>query len=308
MHPAKTEVRFRDSRAVHQFVFHAVQRTLAASQANTGAAPAVSSSDDDNRLASSMAAHPAPASWNTAARQQSLRVDEPAVASYLAFAQSAQRLAATTQAPRDERPYFLPAANAETAPPLGYALGQLHGIYVLAQNAQGLIVVDMHAAHERILYEKLKNALDARSVATQALLIPAVFSAEALDVAAAEEFSETLAGLGFTVAAMGPTQLAVRSVPALLQNADPAELVRALLAELREHGSTQLFAARRNELLATMACHGSVRANRQLSTSEMNALLRQMEQTERADQCNHGRPTWTALSLADLDRLFLRGR
>jgi DNA mismatch repair protein MutL len=201
-----------------------------------------------------------------------------------------------------------PAPTHGEAPPLGYALAQLHGVYILAQNAEGMIVVDMHAAHERILYEKLKTALDGRQVSTQALLIPAVFNADALDVAAAEEHVEALHELGFDIAPMGPTQLAVRGVPALLQAADPAALARALLGELREHGITQLMAARRNELLATMACHGAVRARRLLSIPEMNALLRQMEETERADQCNHGRPTWTQVSMAELDRLFLRGK
>ena len=304
VHPAKTEVRFRDSRAVHQFVFHAVQRTLSSPIASPFATHEAIPAPTPTTPAPPAYAAPRPNFGNGAPRQESLRINEPATAAYYAFAETARPAASV--APASIIDTQAPADNA--APPLGYALAQLHGIYILAQNAQGLILVDMHAAHERILYEKLKNALNSRQIATQALLIPAVFAAEALDVAAAEEHAETLHDLGFDIAPMGPAQLAVRGVPALLQAADPAVLARALLAELREHGVTQLLAARRNELLATMACHGAVRARRQLSVPEMNALLRQMEATERADQCNHGRPTWTQLSMAELDKLFLRGR
>ena len=304
VHPAKTEVRFRESRAVHQFVFHAVQRTLAAPvQADAGpallerAAPAV---DAPQRPDFSHYAPP---------RQTTLGIAEPAAASYLAFARAAQLAERPAPVSAESAPQFAPAAPVDRdGPPLGYALAQLHGIYVLAQNARGLILVDMHAAHERILYEKLKAAFDGRQVATQALLIPAVFSADPVDVAAVEEHADALAELGFAIAPLGPNQLGVRGVPALLQAGDPVALARSLIAELREHGISQLATARRNELLATMAGHGAVRARRQLSVPEMNALLRQMEETERAGQCNHGRPTWTELTLEQLDRLFLRGQ
>ncbi len=312
VHPAKTEVRFRDSRAMHQFVFHAIQRTLAA-PVQAEAAPAlverstasgeypVSAVNPENRPNFDYAP--------PLRHQGSLGVAEPAAATYLAFARAAQHTG-QSPAPRSEvAPQFQPEIPVDRdGPPLGYALAQLHGVYVLAQNARGLILIDMHAAHERILYEKLKTAFDNRQIATQALLIPAVFSADPLDIAAVEEHSEALADLGFQIAPLGPNQLGVRAVPALLQSGDPAALAKSLIAELREHGITQLATARRNELLATMACHGAVRARRLLTVPEMNALLRQMEETERAGQCNHGRPTWTELTMDQLDKLFLRGQ
>ena len=310
VHPAKTEVRFRDSRAVHQFVFHAVQKTL--SSPLTGSTP---SANTVAATAASVVAertaprppteHIPPRPWP--AQQQSLHVGETTAQAYYAFSRSAIEHRAPAVAPSETIAPAQPTPVNEV-PPLGYALAQLHGVYVLAQNSAGLVLVDMHAAHERILYEKMKTALDRQQIATQALLIPAVFSADALDVAAAEEFSDALGAMGFSVAPMGPKQLVVRSVPALLQAADPAVLVRNLLSELREHGASQLMTARRNDLLATMACHGAVRANRQLSVPDMNALLRQMEETERADQCNQGRPTWTQLTMQELDTLFMRGR
>jgi DNA mismatch repair protein MutL len=279
VHPAKTEVRFRDGRAVHQFVFHALQRALAAPLAHA-------------------AATPAPAQGTFAApRQQTLSVEQPVAAYYDFVRQGMTQIQAQP----------MPAAEEGAPPPLGYAVAQLHGVYILAQNATGLVLVDMHAAHERILYEKLKTALDERP-AVQPLLVPVVISASGEEAAAAETHADTLHRLGFEVAAAGPRELIVRAVPALLTSARIPELLRALLADLEKFGASRVAAEQRNELLATMACHGAVRANRTLSLPEMNALLRQMEETERADQCNHGRPTWAQLSMEDLDRLFLRGR
>ncbi|WP_213299793.1 DNA mismatch repair endonuclease MutL [Paraburkholderia sacchari] len=389
VHPSKIEVRFRDSRSIHQFVFHAVQRALArhagASPETTagghaalieprpapgagvlggsaGLAAGVSSATGNAdaspagfgtpgkfgtaSVASSFGgtgsgfsggagsrasgfgsggSSGSGASGNTWLRQSRMTQGSLPVAQPLALydalfgrkdvgAGTAQgaTLPQTDQAQDAGAPFPAqgpqPAFDARDDHPLGFALGQVHGIYVLAQNARGLVIVDMHAAHERILYEQFKQALAERSLAVQPLLIPISMTADPVETGTVEEEKATLEALGFDLAVLSPTSIAIRAVPALLKDADLQALARAVLADLHAYGGSRVLTERQHEMLGTLACHHAVRANRRLTLDEMNALLRQMEATERADQCNHGRPTWYQLTLADLDRLFMRGQ
>ncbi|MGB5909150.1 MAG: DNA mismatch repair endonuclease MutL [Stenotrophomonas maltophilia] len=329
VHPAKHEVRFRDSRLVHDFVYRTLKDALADTRAGMsvqeiGAGPAHPVDAAMAPMASSAGASgfglvrgPAPGAgsgggggfsgWRP---QQPLGLqvaDAPAAyAALYATPAGAERAAALPPIPTENG---LPVTSADAGvPPLGYAIAQLHGIYILAENAEGLIVVDMHAAHERIGYERLKNAHDGIGLQSQPLLVPITLAVGEREADTAESEAETLAALGFEVTRAGPGSLHVRSIPALLAHAEPEGLLRDVLTDLREHGQSRRVASARDELLSTMACHGAVRANRRLTVPEMNALLRDMEITERSGQCNHGRPTWARFSLAEIDRWFLRGR
>lgn len=321
VHPAKHEVRFRDARLIHDFVYRTVQGTLAQTRAGTppvavgvgdvegeGARPpgrhAVSFSGRRGGASHVLGSYSA----STAPLMQGVPsvsvADAPAAYAALYAAPPTQVMDAVSQMQTG-----LPlAAGAGDVPPLGYAIAQLHGIYILAECADGLIVVDMHAAHERIGYERLKRAHDGIGLRTQPLLVPMTLMVAEREADVAECEAETLANLGFEVTRSGPGSLQVRSIPALLSQAEPEMLLRDVLSDLSEHGHTRRVAEARDTLLATMACHGAVRAHRRLSISEMNALLRDMEATERSGQCNHGRPTWARFSLAEIDRWFLRGR
>jgi DNA mismatch repair protein MutL len=288
VHPAKHEVRFRDGRSIHDFIFRSLHRLMADTRAGA----------------------PSPDIAVAQGFSQS--------ASYLPPAQGAMPLPVHEQLAHYRTIYgrneaqdpsvTMPEADAERAPPLGYALAQLHGVFILAQNDAGLVLVDMHAAHERITYEQLKEAQSGGGIRSQPLLVPVSVPLSEGEAAASETLSEALHELGFDVVRSGPQSVSVRAVPSLLADVDARQLFLDVLSEFREFGASRRLQEAQNELLSTMACHGSVRANRRLTVTEMNALLRAMEATERSGQCNHGRPTWVQLSRSELDRLFMRGR
>ena len=305
VHPTKIEVRFRDSREVHQAVRRAVEAALAVPRAGLGEAGAAAfgAAFRDPPGAAPMRAAP---DWRFGAVAQQPRLALEQVSAL--FAQDAPspwagRVAAPATALTTTAPDPSPDAW-----PLGRAIAQIAGVFVLAENAQGLVIVDMHAAHERIVYERLKNGLDGAAIESQPLLIPATFAATAPEIATAEAQAEALQRLGLDITPLSASVLAVRSQPAALAGGDVVELARSVLAELALYEASSVIQRAQHELLSTMACHGAVRANRQLTLEEMNALLRDMERTERADQCNHGRPTWRQITLKELDGLFWRGR
>jgi DNA mismatch repair protein MutL len=323
VHPAKTEVRFREGRLVHDFIYRTLDDALAETRAGVpvAAAPAQDAlardalphdaHTHDHTHAHGHARASAPSYVYPLHRQDALglAVREP-LAAYELLRGPAGAGVDTDVLDRVHAHAHPYAALPEThdTPPLGYALAQLHGIFVLAENAQGLVLVDMHAAHERITYEKLKAAQEGEGIRSQLLLVPLTLAVSEREAAAIEEHGGRFADLGFDIARSGPQSITVRRIPVLLDGADVDGLVRDVVADLAVHGDTRRIEENANELLATMACHGSVRAHRKLSIPEMNALLREMEATERSGQCNHGRPTWVQLGLAELDRFFLRGR
>jgi DNA mismatch repair protein MutL len=302
VHPSKHEVRFRDSRTVHDFLFRGLQRALAESRSRQDVESPVPSLEQPIPPGATQVTGE-PLEPRT---QHSLdwRVRERPAAYQASFrAQLPPRPLAETAPPPDPA-----VAEADDEHPLGYALAQLHGVYILAQNRTGLILVDMHAAHERITYERFKQGYHSRGITPQPLLLPVRVAVSGREADLAEANRELLLGIGIEVSRTGRESLAVRTIPALLQGADAEKLLRDLLSDLMEYGDTSRIREEIDRVLSTMACHGSVRANRRLSLDEMNALMRDMERTERSDQCNHGRPTWVQLQLAELDRLFLRGR
>jgi DNA mismatch repair protein MutL len=291
VHPAKHEVRFRDGRLVHDFVFRTLHEALAGTRAGETASPPLTA-----------VAEAAPATgYANAPLQAWMPLRTAPEAGPADWGGLYAPAAAATASPPAE-----PGNHA--APPLGYALAQLHGIFILAENAEGLVLVDMHAAHERITYERLKDADDGEGIRVQPLLVPVALALSEREADLCEQHAAALAALGFDVRRTGPQAVSVRGVPALLADVDPRALLPDVLADLREHGASARIEQARNDLFAALACRTSVRANRRLTVPEMNALLRDMESTQRSGQCNHGRPTWVQLGKAELDRLFLRGR
>ncbi len=322
VHPTKHEVRFRESRLVHDFLFRTIHRVIAdarpeeqveSMQTPTGALHSPAGSVPQPEQATMMNFEQGRMPLSQSPRPSGSGIREQ-IGGYAALhpdstsAAAAVEPVAAAAVNMPSSPNVMPEAQAEECPPLGYAVAQLHGIYILAQNAQGMVVVDMHAAHERIVYERMKSAYETEVVRSQPLLVPLSMAVSQREADCADEQRETFKRLGFEIARMGEETLVIRQVPVALAKGNVEQLIRDVLADMLVHGMSKRIEHHINEILATMACHGAVRANRQLTQPEMNALLRDMETTERSGQCNHGRPTWAQLSMADLDKLFMRGQ